>query len=149
MMGLIARVEDLRPVVPAAGPVLALGQGFGLVALGEAVRDAIGEALADDPDLAHSLPRYMVVVLRSAGLDPDPAGPVACIDVWPGFEGAFVYHRGDILGAYHDGLDETRHGPMGEPVNAALRDLGVRRGEAADECAAIGLVLHSGRQQGQ
>lgn len=118
----------------AARPHEPLGQGLTLIALTEDDWSRIGAALAADPDNASDLDWFMATVMRSAGFPDAYAAPVLFIEVDGDLESSVLVVDRKVTASFA----HQTPGPQG-PVNAALRRLGVERGDHPDESAALGL----------
>jgi len=145
LVALVGTPESLRGGA-AAVPFVELAQGFVLVPVGEPARDAVGAALADDPDAAADLSRFLAITLGSVGLSEDAAasGPIAYLELDEYQQSGFVVEGGGVVDSWVTSFDGAQsQTPEGEwAFNRALRRLGVRAGDGADECAAVGLTRY-------
>ncbi|MBY8878847.1 hypothetical protein [Actinacidiphila acidipaludis] len=112
----------------------ALNQGLALITLTAADWDLIGRSLADAPDSATSLDRFMAAVMRSAGFPESYAAPVLFIEIQGDLQSSVLFADRRVVASFA----RAHSGPDG-PVNHALRRLGVDRGAHPDESAALGL----------
>jgi len=119
-----------------------LGQGKALVPLTEGIWDCIGGDLADNPDDAGNLDYFMSVVLRCAGFE-GLRGRVAYVEAQIGRESAIATVEGLVLASsvWEEGQADASSVAAEKPIDAALRAVGVDRGDWPDERSAIGLFL--------
>ena len=119
-----------------------LGQGKALLPLTEEIWDCIGDDLADNPDDAGNLDYFMSVVLRCAGFE-GLRGRVAYVEAQIGRESAVATVEGEVLtsSVWEEGQADASSVPVDKPIDAALRAVGVDRGDWPDERSAIGLSL--------
>jgi hypothetical protein len=138
-----ALVMDERDLAFAGnvGVTQALSQGKVLVPLAEATWDCIGEALASThPEEAGEHGYFMSAILRCAGFGEEFPGTVAFLEVQAERQFAIVASNGTVTASFLWDLSEDGS-PIGRgegPVNAALRAVGVVRGELPDECMEFG-----------
>lgn len=118
---------------------------FALVPLG---RNAVSALSPGDEEVmslltAQPLPERLADLLRRVSLQ----GPVAYVEAdffgGIGTQGAIVFDRGEVVfGPVVDPRPVPVHPSQGRAINQALRMMGVDRGSAVDEFAALDLGRH-------
>lgn len=116
-----------------------LDQGFVLAKVGEAAWDEIGAVMARDPDAAGDLDRFLALLLKGAGVRAE--GRFAYLEIGDLKQAAMVGEDAKVVDSYTTEMDGSQaRTPRGDwAANRALRQIGVRAGDAEDECAALGL----------
>src|SRR6266550_1919444 len=101
LVALVGTPESLRGD-GAAVPFVELAQGFVLVPVGEPARDAVGAALAEDPDAAADLSRFLAITLGSVGLNAHAAasGPIAYLELDEYQQSGFVVEGGGVVDSW-------------------------------------------------
>jgi hypothetical protein len=134
---IIAEAEAIVPLSVEA-VVEPLGQGFVRVDVTEQAWERIGAALAQDQERFGALDAFVSLVLRSTGLRQEGGGAVAYLEAEALRQSGVACLDGVVVESW---VTPASIPVTDRAVNAALRRIGVVRDGAADECAAIGLIL--------
>jgi hypothetical protein len=139
--GLVARRGDLR--FARVVETMPLPQGFDFIRMTEEVDLCVGRAIADiDMNPDDEIRFLAATVLRCLGAEQRAGSTVAHILAHPLGQYTYAFRDGDVV--QRRSLDYVAADgvtPEDMPINATLRDLGVERGDAPDEAAALGLRL--------
>ncbi len=140
LRGLVARRGDLT--FADAVETVPLAQGFEFVPIDEATEGRIGAVLAGtDPDTAGKVEFLIATVLDCLGAKARVGSTVAHLLVTPFGQYTYAFRDGQVTEWHTHDYETGDVAAQDMPVNRTLRHLGVERGEAAGEVAAIGLRL--------
>jgi hypothetical protein len=119
-----------------------LGQGYLAVEIDAAAGScAAAEMERLDPGIIEDLPTYLPVVLDCLGARLRPGGAIAMLSANEYGESSCVFRDGVVLDKRQVDFPVTAASDDATewPLNQALRMIGVERGDAVDECAAMGI----------
>jgi hypothetical protein len=140
MAVLVGHHESL--LIRDADRMVPLPQGYVAIVIDEdSERRAMGEVERLELGTTDDLPYYLPLLLRFLGGGLRPGGSMAL--VWAGRYGqsGAVFRDGVVVDMalldFHPADPPSEIGQW--PVNRMLRLVGVERGDAADECAALGI----------
>lgn len=139
--GLVTRRGGLR--LPPGTATTPLPQDFELVPLDEEVELRIARAMQDvDLSPEDEMRLLVATILRCLDAQPQPGSRIAHIAANSFGQYAFAFRDGEETERHTLDYDAADGIPAEDmPLNRILRRLGVERGEAADEVAALGLRL--------
>jgi len=121
-----------------------ISQGFMLVPVDEAAWDLIGAALAEDPDAAADRSKFLAFILRGAGLRADPASRIAYLESGKFDQVGLVAVGDTVTDSYTTEFDgsQSQTPERDWAFNRALRRIGVKATDTADEGEAVGLTRY-------